>query len=212
MEKNKTTIDAGWLYPIYVDEVLPGDSMNLKATMFGRLATPITPVMDNLYLDSFWFFVPNRLIWTTGKNSWAHKTTPATVSPTSSPPSHRQREDSGPQHLRLYGLTHCRPGRSGRDVTVNSLPLRAYALIYNEWFRDEKPTKQHTLSNRRWTRRRNHRLRPRQTRKKKRLLHERPSMATKRPERIPSARNQRTRSRSRKQSHRLPKRRTKTSD
>ena len=60
---HKTTFDAGYLVPIYVDEVLPGDTFNLKCTAFGRMATPIFPVMDNLYLDLFFFFVPNRLVW-----------------------------------------------------------------------------------------------------------------------------------------------------
>ena len=60
---HKTTFDAGYLVPVYVDEVLPGDTFNLNMTAFARLATPINPIMDNMYLDSFFFFVPNRLIW-----------------------------------------------------------------------------------------------------------------------------------------------------
>jgi len=63
---HKTTFDAGYLVPVYVDEVLPGDTFNLRMTAFTRLATPLYPTMDNLYLDSFFFFVPNRLIW----NNW----------------------------------------------------------------------------------------------------------------------------------------------
>ena len=59
----KTTFDAGYLVPIYVDEVLPGDTFNLRTTLFGRLATPIKPVMDNLFLETFFFFIPNRLTW-----------------------------------------------------------------------------------------------------------------------------------------------------
>ena len=60
---HKTTFDAGYLIPVYVNEVLPGDSFNVNVTMFARMSTPIFPIMDNLYLDSFFFFVPNRLIW-----------------------------------------------------------------------------------------------------------------------------------------------------
>mgnify|MGYP002478040120 FL=1 len=60
----KTTFDSGLLVPIMCEEVLPGDTFNVNVTMFGRLATPIFPVMDNLHLDSFFFFVPNRLVWT----------------------------------------------------------------------------------------------------------------------------------------------------
>ena len=59
----KTTGNFDVLIPIYVDEVLPGDTFNLKANIFGRLATPINPVMDNMYLDTFYFFVPMRLVW-----------------------------------------------------------------------------------------------------------------------------------------------------
>ena len=59
----KTTFDAGNLIPVYVDEVIPGDTFNLRMSHFARLATPLTPVMDNMYLDSFFFFVPTRLIW-----------------------------------------------------------------------------------------------------------------------------------------------------
>ena len=55
---HKTTIDAGALYPILVEEVLPGDTFNLSMTAFARLSTPIFPLMDNLYIDSFFFFVP----------------------------------------------------------------------------------------------------------------------------------------------------------
>ena len=62
----KTTFDSGYLVPIMCEEVLPGDTFNVNVTMFGRLATPIFPVMDNLHLDSFFFFVPNRLVW----NNW----------------------------------------------------------------------------------------------------------------------------------------------
>lgn len=60
---HKTTFDAGLLIPIYVEEVLPGDTFSLRSTIFARLATPIVPIMDNLYLETFFFFVPNRLLW-----------------------------------------------------------------------------------------------------------------------------------------------------
>lgn len=79
----KTTFDAGLLVPIFVDEALPGDTMSLKATMFGRLATPIHPVMENLFMDTFFFAVPFVSSGTTGKNSTASRTTRVTP-PTSS--------------------------------------------------------------------------------------------------------------------------------
>ena len=60
---HKTTFDAGYLIPVFVDEALPGDTFNLDMAAFGRLATPIFPFMDNLFIDSFFFAVPIRLIW-----------------------------------------------------------------------------------------------------------------------------------------------------
>lgn len=76
----KTTFDAGKLIPILVDEVLPGDTHKLRDNLFGRLATPIVPFMDNLYLDTHYFFVPTRLVWSNWENSMAHRKIPATVS------------------------------------------------------------------------------------------------------------------------------------
>ena len=60
---HKTTFDAGYLVPIFVDEALPGDTFNLKTTLFARLATPIVPIMDNMFLETFYFAVPIRLVW-----------------------------------------------------------------------------------------------------------------------------------------------------
>jgi len=61
---HKTTFNAGYLIPVLCEEILPGDTFNVQMTAFARLSTPIFPIMDNLYLDSFFFFVPNRLVWT----------------------------------------------------------------------------------------------------------------------------------------------------
>ena len=61
---HKTTIDADYLYPIFIDDVIPGDTFNLNCNFFARLATPLFPVMDNLFLETFWFFIPYRLVWT----------------------------------------------------------------------------------------------------------------------------------------------------
>lgn len=59
----KTTFDSGFLIPYFTDEVLPGDTFNLRTTAFARLATPLFPLMDNMFMDTHYFFVPNRLIW-----------------------------------------------------------------------------------------------------------------------------------------------------
>ena len=73
---HKTTFDASVLVPVFCEEVLPGDSFNVKMTAFARLATPIFPVMDNLYLDSFFFFVPNRLVWSNWKKFMGEQNSP----------------------------------------------------------------------------------------------------------------------------------------
>ena len=139
MEKTlKTTFDSGYLVPIMCEEVLPGDTFNVNVTMFGRLATPLFPVMDNLHLDSFFFFVPNRLVW----NNWVKfmgeqdnpsdsisYTIPQQVSPTGG---------YAVGSLQDYlGLPTA--GQVGNSSTVShsALPVRACNLIWNQWFRDE---------------------------------------------------------------------------
>ena len=72
----KTTMDAGYLVPIFVDEALPGDTFNLKMSAFGRLATPINPIMDNMYLDTFFFAVPVRLLWDNWEKFHGEQTNP----------------------------------------------------------------------------------------------------------------------------------------
>lgn len=131
---HKTTFDAGLLIPIYVDEVLPGDTFNLNLTAFGRLATPIKPLMDNMYLESFYFFVPNRLVWTNFVKFMGEQTDPGdsvsyTLPQMVSTASTGYLEDSLHDH---FGLPIGVPG-----YTHTSLPHRCYNLIYNEWFRDQ---------------------------------------------------------------------------
>lgn len=135
---HKTTFNAGDLVPIYVDEILPGDSFNLKATIFARLATPITPVMDNLWCETFYFFVPNRLVWQNWKRFMGEQNNPGDstsfVIPTSTSPTNGYT----PLSLQDYfGLPTTGQITGGNTVTHSVLPLRAYNLIWNEWFRDE---------------------------------------------------------------------------
>ena len=130
----KTTFDAGWLIPFYVDEVLPGDTFNLRATLFARLATPITPIMDNMFMDTFFFFVPNRLIWENWERFNGQQDNPgdsvdylvpSMVSPATTGWPVGSLSD-------YFGLP---TGIAG--IEVDSLWHRAYNLIWNEWFRDE---------------------------------------------------------------------------
>lgn len=128
----KTTFNSGYLVPFYVDEVLPGDSFKLTATLFARLATPIVPFMDNLYLETFFFFVPNRLVWDNWQKFNGEQKNPSDPTdfliPTVS--------GTNVQNQTLwdyFGL----PTNVNKALKVNALPFRAYNLIFNEWFRDE---------------------------------------------------------------------------
>ncbi len=129
---HKTTFDAGYLVPFYLDEVLPGDSFKISATTFARLNTPIVPFMDNLYLDTFFFYVPTRLLWKHWKNfNGEHKNPGDSVDfiiPTFKKGTTFAADSLGDH----FGL----PTGVALD-NVNCLPFRAYNLIYNEWFRDE---------------------------------------------------------------------------
>jgi hypothetical protein len=135
---HKTTFDAGFLVPIYCDEVLPGDTHRVKMTAFARLATPLFPVMDNLHLDTFFFFVPNRLVWTNWVKFMGEQTNPGDsisyVVPTITSTAGGYGVGTVFDHL---GLPTAGQITGSNTVTHNVLPLRAYNLIYNEWFRDE---------------------------------------------------------------------------
>ncbi|WNK14386.1 MAG: major capsid protein [Microvirus sp.] len=138
----KTTLDAGWLVPVYVDEALPGDTFNLKMTTFCRLATPLHPTMDNLYMDAFFFAVPLRLVWTHFVNMFGEQANPGDstsyIVPTMTSPAGGYANGSLQDYLGLpvagtpgFGL----PATS--TFTHSALFTRAYNKIYNEWFRDQ---------------------------------------------------------------------------
>lgn len=130
----KTTFDAGWLVPIFMDEALPGDTFNVNMTAFARLATPLHPFMDNMYLSSFFFAVPIRLLW----NNWK-KFNGEQVNPGDSTTFLVPQMVSTPATGYLAGSIHDYFGLPTEvpDLTHSSLWHRAYNLIYNEWFRDE---------------------------------------------------------------------------
>lgn len=127
----KTTFDSGWLVPFFVDEVLPGDTFNLKATLFGRLATPVVPFMDNLYLETFFFFVPNRLLWDNWQRFNGEQKNPGDSTDFLVPTLEAGTYDVG-SLADYFGI----PTGVNLDK-INALPFRAYNLVYNEWFRDE---------------------------------------------------------------------------
>lgn len=134
----KTTFDAGYLVPIMCEEVLPGDTFNVNATMFGRLATPIFPVMDNLHLDSFFFFVPNRLVWTNWVKFMGEQDNPADSIAYSIPQQVSPVGGYAVGSLQDYlGLPTVGQVGGGNTVSHSALPVRACNLIWNAWFRDE---------------------------------------------------------------------------
>ena len=134
----KTTFDAGYLIPVYCDEMLPGDTFNLKMTAFARLATPLYPIMDNMHLDSFFFFVPNRLIWSNWQKFMGQQTNPGDsisyVVPQQVSPANGYAVGSLQDYM---GLPTVGQVTATKTVSHCAFWPRAYNLIWNEWFRDE---------------------------------------------------------------------------
>jgi len=135
---HKTTLDSGYLVPVYVNEVLPGDTFNFKMTAFARMATPIYPIMDNMILDSFFFFVPNRLIWNNWQKFMGEQNNPGDstsyVVPQTTSPEGGYAVNSLQDYMGLPTT-----GQLGASATFEHCSFwpRAYNLIWNEWFRDQ---------------------------------------------------------------------------
>nr|WNN13304.1 MAG: major capsid protein [Microviridae sp.] len=129
---HKATLEAGYLAPFYLDEVLPGDSFKISATTFARLNTPIVPFMDNLYLDTFFFYVPTRLLWKHWKNFNGEQKNPGDSTDFLVPTFKKGTIFTFGSLGDHFGL----PVNVPLD-DICCLPFRAYNLIYNEWFRDE---------------------------------------------------------------------------
>jgi hypothetical protein len=129
----KTTFDAGYLVPVYVDEALPGDTFHCNMSMFGRLATPLHPFMDNMNVDVFFFACPIRLVWDNFQKFMGEQANPGDSTsflvPTITSPAGGYGEQSLYDYMglptKIAGMPHA------------ALHLRAYNLIYNEWFRDQ---------------------------------------------------------------------------
>lgn len=131
----KTTFNCGDLVPFYVDEVLPGDTLQIDTSKVVRLQTPITPIMDNLYLDTYYFFVPSRLVWSHWVNLMGENTESAWIPETVYQVPQVTAPIGGWSTGTIADYMGIPIGVEG--LSVNALPLRAYALIVNDWFRDE---------------------------------------------------------------------------
>lgn len=134
----KSTFDAGYLIPVYLEEVLPGDTFSVSMTAFARLATPLFPIMDNLRMDSFFFFVPNRLVWNNWKKFMGEQDNPGDSISYAIPQIVSPAGGFAVNGIYDYfGLPTVGQVGGANTVSVNALPLRGDALIWNEWFRDE---------------------------------------------------------------------------
>ena len=133
----KTTFNSGKLIPVFVDEVLPGDTTRMSINYFARLATPIKPIMDNIYLDWFFFFVPNRLLWEHWQNFCFEQEDPDDstdyVIPTVTAAGNSENGYVGS----LWDYFGLPVNTIGNLSGISALPFRAVYLIWNEWFRDE---------------------------------------------------------------------------
>ncbi len=132
----KTSFNAGDIVPFFLEEVLPGDTFNVKSSKVVRMQTLLTPMMDNVYLDTYYFFVPNRLVWKHWKEFNGENTESAWIPETTyEVPQITAPADTGwavGSIADYFGIPTGVP-----NLSVSALPFRAYALIMNEWFRDQ---------------------------------------------------------------------------
>lgn len=135
----RTTFNADLLIPIFIDEILPGDDINVRMNSFTRMSTPIKPLMDNLYLETFWFFCPNRLVWSNWEKFQGQQTNPGDSVAYSLPVLNHAVAPMSTTGFTVesiydyFGL----PTQVTDLREITSLFNRMYDLTYNEWFRDE---------------------------------------------------------------------------
>lgn len=139
----KLSFNVGDIVPFYVDEVLPGDTFQVDTAKLVRMQTLVTPVMDDIYLDTYYFFVPNRLVWSHWKNFMGENSESPWIPETTYqvPQMVLKGEEVSTGSIEYEGSVLDYMGipkpLSDGEIYFNALPMRAYALIYNEWFRDQ---------------------------------------------------------------------------
>lgn len=134
----KTTFNVGDLIPFYVDEVLPGDTFSIDTSKVVRMQTLLTPVMDNIYLDTYFFFVPNRIVWEHWRELMGENTQSAWLPTVEFSVPQITAPENGWNVGTIADYMGIPTGVA--NLSVNAMPFRAYALICNEWFRDENLT------------------------------------------------------------------------
>lgn len=132
----KTSFNVGDIVPFFIDEVLPGDTFDVATSKVLRMPSLLTPLMDNLYLDTYFFFVPNRLVWAHWREFCGENTQSAWI-PTTQYEVPQITAPAGTGWTTgtiadYFGIPTGVP-----NLSCNALPFRAYALIMNEWFRDQ---------------------------------------------------------------------------
>lgn len=130
----KGDFDAGKLIPFFVDEALPGDTFIGNVNIFGRLNTPIKPIMDNIYIDVHFFSVPNRLVWDNWKRFMGERPNPDSTVDFLVPELDTDTRQFAPfSNADYLGL----PTSISNLTNISALPMRAIHLIWNEWYRDQ---------------------------------------------------------------------------
>lgn len=140
---SKMTFSTNKLIPILVDEALPGDTFNVKSAGFVRLSTPIFPIMDNMFMETFYFAVPLRLLWNNFQKMMGEQDNPNDTTDYLTPQI--QSDPAGYANESIYDYMGL-PTQVAASFNHNALPLRAYNLIYNEWFRDDVLEPDQTIS------------------------------------------------------------------
>ena len=136
--QHKTSFNLGKLVPIYVDaDILPGDTVSIDLAALVRMSTPIAPIMDNIYIDYYAFFVPNRLVWTGWKAFMGENTSTSGAVTEPTFPTIEIGSSNKPQVGSLGDYMGLPTVTGTGNLGVSALPGRSYLLIYNEWFRDQ---------------------------------------------------------------------------
>lgn len=132
----KDTMNFDYLNPVFVDEVIPGDTYNVDVNSFARLSTQVVPAMDNMYIEWFFFFVPNRLLWTNWERFNGAQDNPSDSTSFLVPTLATGATFANGSIYDKFGLPTGVTNITTQNK-ISALPLRAYNLIWNHWFRDE---------------------------------------------------------------------------
>lgn len=141
---HKTTANTGRIIPIYRDEMLPGDTCKMKMSTLMRMTTPIDPVMDNMWADIYFFFVPRRLVWEHWKEFMGENNTDAWTQKTEYTIPQTEAPDEGWAKGTIANYIGARMNTS--NISIDSCYIRSYVKVYNDWFRNENVSEPAAMS------------------------------------------------------------------